>query len=193
MSVINDTLLAIKAFFDTGVELFSGSAKVSQSNPLPTVSMYGTTSSAVLDAMFHLYRAIVPPASAKYATLQVYNKSDSTKRIVLVTLSVANTVSATNTYRAYTYNTELTTLASTQPINCSVGDVASAAVVKYENLDTLATNPNYNEITATTTALTAAMFGAAPIVLGPGEGFAIQCVTANTGFGALVQYNEVPL
>ena len=166
---------------------------VSSSNPLPTVSMYGTTSSAVLDSMFHLYRTFVPAVSAKYATLQIFNPTDTPKRIVLVTLSVANTVSGTNTYRAFTHNTELSTLASPQPINCSVGDVASAAVVKYENLDTLFTNPNYNEITATTTSLTAAMFGAAPIVLGAGEGFVIQCVTANVGFGALVQYNEVPL
>jgi len=165
----------------------------SSSNPLPIVSMYGTTSAAVLDSMFHLFRAIVPAESEKYATLQVFNPTNTPKRIILVTLSVANTVSGTNTYRAFTHNTELSTLASPQPINCSVGDVASAAIVKYENLDTLFTSPDYNEITATTTSLTAAMFGAAPIVLGAGEGFAIQCVTPNAGFRALVQYNEVPL
>ena len=37
-SVINETLLAIKAVFEAGVNIFNGDTRVSSSNPLPVVS-----------------------------------------------------------------------------------------------------------------------------------------------------------
>ena len=47
-SVINDTLLAIKAAFETGVNLLSGGVAVSSSNPLPVAQTDGLTVSGTV-------------------------------------------------------------------------------------------------------------------------------------------------
>ena len=52
-SVINETLLAIKAVFEAGVNIFNGGTAVSSSNPLPVaqtdgLSVSGTVTSAAV-------------------------------------------------------------------------------------------------------------------------------------------------
>ena len=83
-SVINETLLAIKAVFEAGVNIFNGGSAVSSSNPLPVaqtdgLSVSGTvTSAAVLftTSMLNYESITVQVTSAGTSCLVVYEQSE---------------------------------------------------------------------------------------------------------------------
>jgi len=83
-SVINDTLLAIKAVFEAGVNIFNGGTAVSSSNPLPVAQTDGlavsgtATSAAVLftTSMLNYESITVQVTSAGSSCIVTYETSD---------------------------------------------------------------------------------------------------------------------
>ena len=102
-SVINDTLLAIKAAFETGVNIFNGGTAVSSSNPLPVAQTDGlavsgtATSAAVLftTSMLNYESITVQVTSAGTSCTITYETSDDNTNWILISgLSFTNTGSS---------------------------------------------------------------------------------------------------
>jgi len=103
MSVINDTLLAIKAAFETGVNIFNGGSAVSSSNPLPVaqadgLAVSGTATSAVVlftTSMLNYESITVQVTSAGTSCTVTYEQSeDQTIWYTVSGISVTNSGSA---------------------------------------------------------------------------------------------------
>jgi len=99
-SVINETLLAIKAAFEAGVNIFNGGSAVSSSNPLPVaqtdgLSVSGTaTSAAVLftTSMLNYESITVQVTSAGTSCIITYETSDDNSNWISIGgLSFTNT------------------------------------------------------------------------------------------------------
>jgi hypothetical protein len=85
-SVINDTLLAIKAAFEAGVNIFNGGTAVSSSNPLPVVTYSNPKTSAIESSVIgKAFKAWVsaPATAAKYSAVQIWNPVGSGVNLVL--------------------------------------------------------------------------------------------------------------
>jgi len=102
-SVINETLLAIKAVFEAGVNIFNGGSAVSSSNPLPVAQTDGltvsgtATSAAVLftTSMLNYESITVQVTSAGTSCVVTYETSDdNTNWILIGGLSFTNTGSS---------------------------------------------------------------------------------------------------
>ncbi len=97
-SVINETLLAIKAVFEAGVNIFSGGMAVSSSNPLPVaqtdgLTVSGTATSATVlftTSMLNYESITVQVTSAGTSCTITYETSDDNTNWVSVSGLVAN-------------------------------------------------------------------------------------------------------
>ncbi len=99
-SVINETLLAIKAVFEAGVNIFNGGTAVSSSNPLPVAQTDGlavsgtATSAAVLftTSMLNYESITVQVTSAGTSCIITYETSDDNSNWISIGgLSFTNT------------------------------------------------------------------------------------------------------
>jgi len=110
-SVINETLLAIKAAFEAGVNIFNGGTAVSSSNPLPVaqpdgLAVSGTaTSAAVLftTSMLNYESITVQVTSAGTSCTITYETSDdNTTWVSIGGLNVSNVGASANTQTSTT-------------------------------------------------------------------------------------------
>ena len=88
-SVINETLLAIKAAFEAGVNIFNGGTVVSSSNPLPVINEQKFSGALqVSDGRMWECPLITKTAVAsKYSAICLFNPTASDVRMMLVALT----------------------------------------------------------------------------------------------------------
>jgi len=161
MSVINDTLLAIKAAFEAGVNIFNNGTAVSSSNPLPTtttqlpstlgqklnsnsvsiVGCYGTFNvPEVVAGRSHKLQGQALAVSGQFGRIQIANPANSTEDIIINALSVWAGTAGTYTYSAYEIPiANVGTLISNADTCYKIGSPACSALVYYANSATAIT------------------------------------------------------
>jgi len=80
-SVINETLLAIKAVFEAGVNIFNGGTAVSSSNPLPVANAgyhYSVTGKTNADGVVTLTATQIPTLAAAWQNRITISKGTAT-------------------------------------------------------------------------------------------------------------------
>jgi hypothetical protein len=160
-SVINETLLAIKAAFEAGVNIFNGGTAVSSSNPLPinstqlpttlgqklpsaSVSVVGAYGSfnvpEVVAGRSHKLQGQAPAVSGQFGRIQIANPANSVEYLVINALSVWAGTAGTYTYSAYEIPiANVGTLISNADTCYKIGSPACSALVYYANSATAIT------------------------------------------------------
>lgn len=186
MSVINDTLLAIKAAFEAGVNIFNNGTAVSSSNPLPVlqpVSAVFTIDSK--NGLTNNVRALNTAVPAQFARQQIHNAGSTS--IQVNALSVWAATAGTHVYSVY----EVTTHdASTQIANAKtcfrLGDAESSSIEVYHYASATAIQTTgivgNNSSTSIVTPGSSLIFGAGAITIPAGKTLEIAIGTANVAF-----------
>ena len=185
-SVINETLLAIKAAFEAGVNIFNGGTAVSSSNPLPVVLPAGA--SIVVDGkngQLNNIRATNTAVSAQFARQQIYNAGSTD--ILMLALTVWGGTAGTHVYSMYEVETHNASAAVANAktnfkLGASVSD--SIEVYHYASASAIQTTGilgggSSASITAPGTSIT---FGSGYIIIPAGKTLEIAIGTANVAF-----------
>jgi hypothetical protein len=100
-SVINETLLLIKAAFDAGINIFNNGTAVSSSNPLPVTTYPNAKTNAIESSVIgKAFKAWVsaPATAAKYSAVQIWNPTGSG---VTLLVTAANGYNSAGTMKWY--------------------------------------------------------------------------------------------
>jgi len=186
MSVINDTLLAIKAAFEAGVNIFNNGTAVSSSNPLPVLQPVSAASTIdSKNGYTNNVRALNTAVSAQFARQQIYNAGSTPIQISALTVWAAT--AGTHSYSVYEVPTHD---ASTQIANAKtcfrLGDAGSASIEVYNYASATAIQTTgilgSNTSTSIVTPGSSLIFGAGSITIPPGKTLEIAIGTANVAF-----------
>ncbi len=135
-SVINETLLAIKAAFEAGVNIFNGGTAVSSSNPLPVNSRLDSKTSnsqAALDGIIAKCWINCPAVAAKFSAVQIWNPVGSGVNLLVIGLTGMN-ASGTMKWFQHLDTTKISTLGGYQQ-NLKAGEAALPFEMYYQALD----------------------------------------------------------
>lgn len=191
-SVINDTLLAIKAAFEAGVNIFNGGSAVSSSNPLP-VFLNEISSSGAANALGKMYSGKIAcsAVAAKYSACQIWNPS--TTKDLLVYLVTGYNSAGTVTWNVLpNVTTPLTTNGGTI-INNKFDGPAASFELRTQNLDSLTANPFYTPSNASIVAPgTSLMISQQVYTITPGTGLQFEQATVNIGANLFCAIAETP-
>lgn len=191
MSVINDTLLAIKAVLEAGINLVNGGSAVSSSNPLPTITQQGSSLFECQKGRVYWGDVPCPAVAAKYSTVQIFNPSDSTVDVSFLALSAY--VGAAARCRVVNSDVALATEVTTRINNVRRGSVGRQFKVYTEAVDALSDVAlGYTQVAATTPTGTGLQIGSCFYTLAPNTGIAVQCETANVLLTVQFSINQVP-
>ena len=185
-SVINETLLAIKAAFEAGVNIFNGGTAVSNSNPLPVVLPAG--GSLVVDGIngqLNNIRATNTAVSAQFARQQIYNAGSTD--ILVLALNVWGGTAGTHVYSMYGVETHNASAAvanakTSFKLGASVSD--SIEVYHYASASAIQTTGILGGGTSASIATpgTGITFGSGYIIIPAGKTLEIAIGTANVAF-----------
>ena len=197
-SVINETLLAIKAAFEAGVNIFNGGSAVSSSNPLPTTTTQ-KFSGALQVSEGRLWECPLITKTAvasKYSAICIFNPTISDIRMMMIALT-AWVGSATQVRLIKTIidpaNLPATWTEQTGVFANTLVKVTDSRVCPFKvytaSLDTLdaATWLNINNTATTPTGSSAR--GESKI-FEKGTGFILVCVTANITLNSYAEMAE---
>ena len=190
-SVINDTLLAIKAAFETGVNIFNGGTAVSSSNPLPTkLTPYTSSSQANYNGVMYTAYTIVSAVSGKYAAAQLSNPAGSGKTLLVYSCTAYAISTAGLVYRSHP-SSELATNVS-GITNNKKGAGSSVATLSKENLNAVPdTTYPPTQVTSTTPQGTGLLYNASFYAVSEGESLQFTHSVANCGMGIVFVYAEI--
>jgi len=180
-SVINETLLAIKAVFEAGVNIFNGGTAVSSSNPLPVLSQLDSKTSnsqAALEGIIAKCWINCPAVAAKFSAVQIWNPVGSGVNLLIVGLSAMN-ASGTMKWFQHLDTTKISTLGGYQQ-NLKAGGAALPIEMYYQALDAkTATNALGANVSATTPQGGGLQMAGESICIPEGYGLRYEADTAN--------------
>ena len=180
-SVINDTLLAIKAAFEAGVNIFNGGTAVSSSNPLPIA----TTQLDGKNGYTNNVRSMNAAVSAQFARQQIYNAG--TTDIQISAMAVWAATAGTHVYSAYFVEThDASAAVANAKTSFRLGNTASASIEVYHYASATAIQTTgivgNNSSTSIVTPGASIIFGSGFITIPAGKTLEIAIGTANVAF-----------
>jgi hypothetical protein len=180
-SVINETLLAIKAVFEAGVNIFNGGTAVSSSNPLPITSTQFDSKNGYTNNV----RATNTAVSAQFARQQIYNAGATDMQITALTVWAAT--AGTHLYSAYfVENHDASAAVANAKTSFRLGNTASAGIEVYHYASSAAIQTigivGSNTSTIIVTPGSSLIFGSGFITIPAGNTLEIAIGTANVAF-----------
>jgi len=197
-SVINETLLAIKAGFEAGVNIFNGGTAVSSSNPLPVINEQKFSGSLQVSEgrLWECPLITKVGVSGKYSAICIFNPTASDLRMMMVSLTAwlgstlqvrliktivdPATLPATWTEAAGVFANTLVKVSDSRVCPFKVYTAA---------LDSLDPATWLNTNTTSTTPIGSNVRGEAKI-FEKGTGFILVCVTANITLNSYAEMAE---
>ncbi len=197
-SVINETLLAIKAAFEAGVNIFNGGTAVSSSNPLPVINeqKFSGSLQGSEGRLWECPLITKTAVASKYSAICIFNPTISDIRMMMVALTAW--VGSTTQVRLIKTIVDPSTLPATWTEQT---DVFANTLVKVTDsrvcpfkvytaaLDTL--DPaTWIDIKNTSTTPTGSSVRGESKIFEKGTGFILVCVTANITLNAYAEMAE---